>query len=149
MPLPLQGKPPPSRWVKPGSAGAGYASKKLRVPKWEPKWDMPGSTVVSSLQPACSTLSGPLPTVLGSERPPLLWPAQAMPCNYSGYYDIASLKGFGYLQFDCARTARTQLSCSPHAGAACAGTHLAPAESLLPSAGQGRTGRTSGARPSR
>eukprot|EP01045_Picozoa_sp_COSAG04_P000311 COSAG04_NODE_6_length_47123_cov_87.347482_34_plen_99_part_00 len=45
-----------------------------------------------------------------------------MPCNYSGYYDIASLKGFGYLQFDCARTARPQLSCSPHAGAACAGT---------------------------
>jgi hypothetical protein len=34
-----------------------------------------------------------------------------MPCNYSGYYDIASLKGFGYLQFDCARTTRTQLSC--------------------------------------
>ena len=33
-----------------------------------------------------------------------------MPCNYSGYYDVASLKGFGYLQFDCARTARTQLS---------------------------------------
>ena len=35
-----------------------------------------------------------------------------MPCNYSGYYDVASLKGFGYLQFDCARTARTQLSCT-------------------------------------
>ena len=58
MPLPLQGKPPPSRWVKPGSAGAGYASKKLRVPKWEPKWDMPGSTVVSSA--ACCLL---LPTL--------------------------------------------------------------------------------------
>ena len=42
---------------------------------------------------------------------PLPWPAQAMPCNYSGYYDTASLKGFGYLQFDCARTARPQLSC--------------------------------------
>ena len=48
--------------MKPGSAGAGYASKKLRVPKWEPKWDMPGSTVVRrscSLLPACcSTLAG-------------------------------------------------------------------------------------------
>ena len=63
MPLPLQGKPPPSRWVKPGSAGAGYASKKLRVPKWEPKWDMPGSTVVSSA--ACCLL---LPTLSGCAR---------------------------------------------------------------------------------
>ena len=40
----------------------------------------------------------------------------------------ASLKGFGYLQFDCARTTRTQLSCHCHLcstliGAACAGTH--------------------------
>ena len=139
MPLPLQGKPPPSRWVKPGSAGAGYASKKLRVPKWEPKWDMPGSTVVSSaasILPAA--LSGPRCSALSA---PLLWPAQAMPCNYSGYYDIASLKGFGYLQFDCARTARPQLSCHrPLCTHPCA---------LGPSAGQGRTGRTSGARPSR
>eukprot|EP01046_Picozoa_sp_COSAG06_P074703 COSAG06_NODE_22977_length_706_cov_1.817133_1_plen_117_part_10 len=79
------------RWVKPGSAGAGYASKKLRVPRWAPTFDMAKSTV-------------------------------AMPCNYSGYYDVGSLHDFGYLQFDCARTARPQLSCSPHAGAACAGT---------------------------
>ena len=86
--------------------------------------------------------------MLGSERPPLLWPAQAMPCNYSGYYDIASLKGFGYLQFDCARTARPQLSCHPRT-LVLPVLAPTPAESLLPSAGQGRTGRTIGARPSR
>ena len=70
MPLPLQGKPPPSRWVKPGSAGAGYASKKLRVPKWEPKWDMPGSTVVSSAASCLPPLSGPRDARL--ERPAVL-----------------------------------------------------------------------------
>ena len=57
------------RWVKPGSAGAGYASKTLRVPRWTPTFDMAKSTV-------------------------------AMPCNYSGYYDVGSLHDFGYLQFD-------------------------------------------------
>eukprot|EP01050_Picozoa_sp_SAG11_P006259 SAG11_NODE_478_length_9117_cov_6.916168_11_plen_164_part_00 len=56
-------------YQKPGSAGAGYSSKKLRTPKWEPVFDMAKSTV-------------------------------AMPCNYTGFYDLDVLAGFGYLQFD-------------------------------------------------
>eukprot|EP01047_Picozoa_sp_COSAG01_P106982 COSAG01_NODE_36040_length_523_cov_1.023585_1_plen_137_part_10 len=56
-------------YVKPGSAGAGYSSTKLRVPQWEPTFNMAKSTV-------------------------------AMPCNYSGYYNLDALDGFGYLQFD-------------------------------------------------
>ena len=66
-------------YVKPGSAGAGYSSTRLRVPRWEPEWDISKSTV-------------------------------AMPCNYSGYYDLDSLAGFGYLQFDCAPDQTLQFS---------------------------------------
>lgn len=56
-------------YMKPGSAGAGYSSKKLRVPRWEPVFEMSRSTVV-------------------------------MACNYSGFYDLDALTGFGYIQFD-------------------------------------------------
>ena len=56
-------------WTKPSSAGAGYASRKLRLPKWQPTFDMAASTA-------------------------------AMPCNYSGFYDVDALAGFGLLQFD-------------------------------------------------
>lgn len=60
---------PSSPYRKPGSAGAGYSSPKLRAPRWTPEFSIAKSTV-------------------------------AMPCNYSGYYDLDGLRGFGYLQFD-------------------------------------------------
>lgn len=56
-------------FVKPGSAGAGYVSPKLRTPLWAPTFAMAASSIV-------------------------------MPCNYSGFYDLNDLEGFGFMQFD-------------------------------------------------
>jgi len=60
---------PPAPFVKPGSAGAGYVSSKLRRPVWTPIYDMSASSCV-------------------------------MPCNYSGFYHLDDLEGFGHMQFD-------------------------------------------------